>query len=97
MAQCADPRTFCGWPFPGNMGLCSGGKTQSSRRRDADYPIGAVGLVFRLLGFFNIVGVLVSGIPAAAAGVASDIVLAVVAKKEKNKEATTADPVGGQD
>ena len=59
--------------------------------------LSAVGLVFGLLGFFNIVGVLVSGIPAAAAGVASDIVLAVVAKKEKNKEATTADPVGGQD
>lgn len=52
--------------------------------------MGAVGLVFGLLGYFNIVGVLVSGIPAAAAGVASDIVLAVVAKKEKNKEATTA-------
>ena len=52
--------------------------------------MGAVGLVFGLLGYFNIVGVLVSGIPAAAAGVASAIVLAVVSKKEKNKEATTA-------
>ena len=50
--------------------------------------LSAVGLVFGLLGYFNIVGVLVSGIPAAAAGVASDIVLAVVSKKEKNKEET---------
>lgn len=43
--------------------------------------MGAISLVFGLLGFFNIVSVLVSGVPVAATGIASDIVLAIVAKK----------------
>ena len=59
--------------------------------------MGAISLVFGLLGFFNIVSVLVSGIPIAATGIASDIVLAVVAKKAKNKSEISADSVSNQD
>lgn len=59
--------------------------------------MGAVSLVFGLLGYFNIVGVLISGITVVAVGVVSDIVLAIMAKREKNTATNLDNSINGQD
>lgn len=45
--------------------------------------MGVLSIVFGLLGYFKVIGVFIPGIAIAIIGVASDIVLATVAKKDK--------------